>query len=184
MNADESRARLPVALVSAIGSVAVASAELEDALRATTADLAGVLATDAARLLFEGQSMDWLIANGKTLAADDVWSPHPRGYRREIRELLSEAARLKDERNVVMHGQWSADCSRGYWEDDQCEPHSPRTDEHRGDVYHVSRSRYRKYAMEQRWAVAEVSGLADRLWVVTTRLDELRELNERTIGAP
>ncbi|WP_405165570.1 hypothetical protein OG203_10980 [Nocardia sp. NBC_01499] len=172
MNADA--ARIPESLLLAIGTVAVASADLEHVLRHFVAGLAGITAYDGGSLLLEGQSADWLIGNGKMLVSDDAMSrSDPRGP--ALRELFERAEQLKNARNTVIHGRWQTRCGWPPADADMCSPRSARTYDHPEFVFHVVRSRYRKYAVEQAWAVSEVDELASQMQALAQQLLDLSE---------
>lgn len=71
---------------------------------------------------------------------------------------------VKHERNTVIHGRWYPECSYSHPEDAalMCVPHSADTYAQSGPVCHVARSRYRKWSMEEAWAVSEIEDLADQ----------------------
>lgn len=170
MDADAERIPLPESLVLAVGSVAIASADLEEALRRVVGSLCNADVMDGTALLFEGQSMDWLISNGKLLASDEHLSRYRRGDG-DLPELFRKAEQLRGDRNTVIHGQWYAQCS--YDPEDaalMCSPHSVNTYAQAGLVCHVERSRYRKFSKEEAWAVAEVVNLASEMNWLSDRL--------------
>ncbi|WP_141718118.1 hypothetical protein [Nocardia altamirensis] len=115
--------------------------------------------------------MDWLINNAKILVGNEI-QLHLSESDQYLRELLGKAEQLKILRNTVIHGRWSQECS---WpaEDDahMCSPLSARTFDEPDAVYHVERSRYRRYAREQAWALSEVEGLAVQIMDL---VDDLR----------
>lgn len=174
MDTDAKRFGLPEALVLAVGSVAIASADLEGALRQAVADMCNADPVDGTWLVFEGQSMDWLIQNGKMLVSDEFHSARRRTHG-DLPDLFRLADRLKIERNVVIHGRWYPECSYPHPEDaaSMCAPHSAGTYAQSGPVYHVTGSRYRKWSMEQAWAVSEIEELADQLDQLSSRLHSI-----------
>lgn len=176
MKADESKWGLPDALVLAIGAVASASADLEHALRTVVTDLVDVGPAEEAWLIFEGQSMDWLITNCKTLVGNELRLQISESEQ-VLRDWLSSAERLKNLRNTVIHGRWSVKCR---WPDPNdshmCSPLSATTTDESGPVYHVERSRYRRYAVEQAWGLSEVESLAIEIMDL---VDDLRDFSWR-----
>jgi hypothetical protein len=154
---------LPIPLLTAIGRVATTSSQLEAALRRVVAELVG--GDDAGWIIFEGQSVDWLIQNGLA-----VLGQHAEGSDgtmlsygapgNKLRELFREADKLKGDRNTIVHGDWRTDCvGVAINEPEFCRPRSPETlrAEH---VFHVVRSRYRKGFEEQAWSIDDIEAVA------------------------
>lgn len=164
---------LPDSLLNAIGRVATASARLEGALRYVVGKLSGD--DDAGWLLLEGQSTDWLISNGTAMlnlyTMDEDGAIWPLGtYGPTMRRLFKDAESLKNERNCVIHGQWSRDCLFGSDADPEaCEPHSPGS-AHDGELYHVVRSRYRRGLKEEAWSVNDIETLAYKIDALARQL--------------
>ncbi|MEU0540981.1 hypothetical protein ABZ319_14030 [Nocardia sp. NPDC005978] len=177
MDTSAKRSGLPQALVLAVGSVAIASADLEGAVRRVVADLCNADPVNGTWLVFEGQSMDWLIQNGKVLVSDEFDSARRHGHG-DLPNLFRQAERLKAERNLVIHGQWYPECSYPHPEDAalMCTPHSADTYAQAGPVCHVEGSRYRKWSLEQAWAVSEIEELADRLDQLANRFCSIYNL--------
>ncbi|AZM90270.1 hypothetical protein [Streptomyces sp. W1SF4] len=146
--------------------MAVESAELESRLRHTLSWLAGD--DDAGWIVFEGQSVDWLISNGRAVlgqhAAMKRW---PAEQNERLLHLLPEIQEVNRTRNFIVHGLWAAEC----FLDEDCEQrpqHSPLDDR----LFHVVRSRYRKGYQEREVAVSDIDELADRMVSLAASLDE------------
>lgn len=151
----------PDSLLIAIGRVATSSVRLENALRYVVGKLSGD--HDAGWIIFEGQSMDWLLLNGNAVLGEYVGDEDGRNrrlgsYGRSLRKLFKEAESLKNDRNVVIHGEWKQECLLR----SGCKPHSPDSD-HAEELFHVIRSRYRRGYEEEAWSIADIEKLASKI---------------------
>ncbi len=166
----------PESLLTAIGRVAVRSAGFEERLRDVVLDMADVSdESGAGWVIFEGQNATWLIDNGLAMLdryAEDGWEEAVRfGPNIErLRELLKEAQRLKEDRNVIIHGVWRPFHRSGF----DGKPvfgdvRSTNTLDSK-DVFHVFRSRYRKTFDAQVWSTEDVEVVADRFEVLEQKL--------------
>ncbi|MFX0579449.1 hypothetical protein [Nocardia nepalensis] len=166
---------LPDDLFAAIGRVAAASARLEEAIRDIAIDHADT-GLGHGSVIFEGQSMDWLISNGVAVIDSELSVPslverEPETYSAllELRELTKSASALKNDRNIVVHGVWRAKCwladyDEADFEDGglpRCTPRSSRSRRNDEPLFHVNRSRYRQvFGQEQAWTVSDVLAVA------------------------
>jgi hypothetical protein len=163
----ESPAEHVEALYRALGRLTVESAGLESRLRYVVGRLAGD--DDAGWIIFEGQSVDWLISNAKAVLGEHAemerWPPQENDRILALLPLIQEAHRT---RNFMVHGHWVDYCHLG--EDEGCEPRpmsAPADDR----IFHVMRSRYRKGYQEREVAVVDVERLADRMRALARDLD-------------
>jgi len=154
---------LPNILLTAIGRVAASTSMLESALRHVVADLAG--GDDAGWIIFEGQSVDWLIQNGIAVLGQHQEDEDGNSWRlgrfgRVLRDLFRAAEGLKNDRNLIIHGEWRTTClGASINEPEFCRPRSSSSAG--GDqVFHVLRSRYRKGFEEQAWTIANIEAVA------------------------
>ena len=164
---------MPTSLLTAIGLVATSSAKLESSLRFLIGKMTGD--HDAGWIVFEGQSMDWLISNsiavldeymeGRGQSNDNIAS-----YCRDLRDPIKRATELRVDRNVVIHGEWSRNCFLGVDEDGYgCKPHSD--DSLRGgEVCHVIRSNYRKGSKEEAWNISEIEICAAEIEICANKI--------------
>ncbi|MGW4718401.1 hypothetical protein [Nocardia sp. NPDC004260] len=162
--------QLPDDLFAAIGRVAAASARLEEVLRDIAIEHADA-GFGHGSVIFEGQSMDWLISNGVAVMDSELSVPgrmthEPETYSAllELRECTKGASTLKNDRNIVVHGVWGVKCAFADYEEEgfaKCMPRSSRSRRNDEPIFHVNRSRYRQaFGQEQAWTVSDVLGVA------------------------
>lgn len=153
---------LPDSLHAAIGKVATASAHMEDILRSIVAFLTG--SVPEGWLVFEGQSTDWLLQNGQAVLGQPSSRFKPESVD-HMRSLFREAVRLKNDRNLVVHGTWMAngDDGSGYT------PRSAGTLD-ASEIFTVARSRFRKRVDWQSWSLADVEELAAEIRALVLQL--------------
>ncbi|MEV6135173.1 hypothetical protein AB0L63_03720 [Nocardia sp. NPDC051990] len=170
MSTNASMSALPDDLLRVIGRIAAASAVLEGTLRTTLAAIANL---DDGLIILEGQSIDWLIQNS-IAAIDDFPSNHrlsSPGH--SLRDLLKSAEHLKNDRNIVVHGEWRTRCTFSNASDPQgCKPRSPQTllsDR----TFHVLRSRYRRNTEESCWSLDELHTLAESIRALELELRKI-----------
>ncbi|MFI0226102.1 hypothetical protein [Streptomyces lydicus] len=161
-------------LYRALGQLVVATAEMEMRLRDVVGQLAGD--DDAGWIIFEGQSVEWLISNGKAVLGEHSdmrrWPTENTARITEALNTTQEVARL---RNFLVHGFWRRGCLGGC----ECLPRPARSEaDHR--VFHVHRSRHRKGYDSRLVAVADVITLATKARTVTT---ELRAAYDAAVAA-
>jgi hypothetical protein len=147
-----------VDLFPALGKLVVASAAMESRLRFAVSDLAG--ADDRGWIVFEGQSVEWLVTNGLAVLGQlEGTSRWPEENSARIRAALQEAQNVNRHRNLMVHGTWDTDCllREGCIERPANSPADSR-------IFHVCRSRYRKGYEERQFAVCDVEALADKMW--------------------
>jgi hypothetical protein len=82
----------------------------------------------------------------------------PDRVRENLRDLFRTAERLKNDRNIIIHGEWSGACSFP----ETCMPHSPASQSPE-NIFHVLRSRYRRGCAEEAWSLSEIENLASQL---------------------
>jgi hypothetical protein len=173
-----SRAKQPHRdLYAAIGRVAASSAILEDTLRSILKDLSDTEYSDEAWILFEGQSMDWLI-NGCFLILKHSGPSHRwYNYGHELIKLLGECKeKLQKDRNVVIHGIWKDYCE---WSNEEEEHRnctlrpSDSQDDHR--IYYFMRSNQRRVFHCVHLAVSDLQELANRIQRVNSELWQLKK---------
>ncbi|QIS19556.1 hypothetical protein [Nocardia terpenica] len=178
MSTDPER-KLSGELLTAIGRVATASATLEAQVRFAVGDLAGGIGGEG-WIIFEGQSMDWLILNGIAVLGEYnlEYGGYTSAFRNSIEQMkkcLRDVEKVKSERNTIIHGEWSSSCVTG-WEPGDCLPHSTETTDAPAEtIFHVVRSRYRRGYQEQQWSVAEVNKLAEEIRILTGRIRNARK---------
>ncbi|MEV4234067.1 hypothetical protein AB0J47_02690 [Nocardia sp. NPDC049737] len=147
----------------AMGRLVVNSSFLESRVRMLVAWLARV---DAAGIVFDGQSVDWLVRTGKAMlrecqnaenfALQDV---------KRFENALSQAKALNQERNFFVHGDWSTRCY-----DDECERRpSGKPADHR--IFYVARSRLQRASEVREVAVVDVELLADQVRTLGQEID-------------
>ncbi|MEV7347134.1 hypothetical protein [Streptomyces sp. NPDC093544] len=162
-------------LYLALGQLVVASADMESRLRYVVAELAGK--DDAGWIVFEGQSVEWLVSNGiAVLGQIEEMRRWPAVNSQRIRVALLATQEVNRLRNLMVHGEWRAAC---FLLGEGCvgRPDSSPPD-HR--VFHVCRSRYRKGFEERQFAVVDVEALANKMWDLET---ELREASKAAVDA-
>jgi hypothetical protein len=152
-------------LLVAIGRVTTASATLENALRHAVMELAGN--HDRGWIIFEGQSLDWLILNGNAVLGEYEYGGGLAGrVRKNLQDLFRRAERLRNDRNIVIHGEWSGAC----FFPETCKSHSP-VSKSSENIFHVLRSRYRKGYVEEAWSLSEIESLASELNATAREFD-------------
>ncbi|MEU1861788.1 hypothetical protein [Streptomyces gardneri] len=162
-------------LYPALGMLVVASADMESRLRYVVSELAGH--DDAGWIVFEGQSVDWLVSNGLAvlgqLGAMQRW---PADNSERIKAVLLDAQDANRQRNLMVHGEWRSDC---IMREEGCvgRPSASPAD-HR--LFHVCRSRYRKGFEERQIAISDVEALAQRIWTIEL---ELRRAMKAAVAA-
>jgi hypothetical protein len=160
-------------LYPALGRLVVASAGMESRLRFVVSELAG---SDAGWIIFEGQSVEWLVQNGIAVLGQLEHSKRwPQENSDRIRDALRTALDASRLRNLMVHGEWRTDCLD--WEECAPRPSSGPPD-HR--IFHVCRSRYRKGLEERQVAVCDVEALADKMWSLEL---ELRQSMKAAVDA-
>jgi hypothetical protein len=122
--------------------------------------------------------MDWLISNGKAVLGEYAEDDDGKNYRlgthgKSLRKIFVEAGKLKNDRSVVIHGDWRSECLIGS-KLDGCKPRCSLT-LHAKQVFHVIRSRYRRDFEEQAWSIADIENLA---LAFTDLEEELRSIYE------
>ncbi|MFD9926052.1 hypothetical protein ACFWZK_07775 [[Kitasatospora] papulosa] len=153
-------------LYPALGMLVVASADMESRLRYVVSELAG--GDDAGWIIFEGQSVEWLVQNGKAaLGQLEAMKRWPQANSDRIREALQSTLEANRLRNVMIHGQWRTDCID--WEECTVRPFNGPVD-HR--IFHVCRSRYRKGFEERQLAISDVEALANKMWFLERELKQ------------
>ncbi|QEU95155.1 hypothetical protein [Streptomyces kanamyceticus] len=157
------------ALYSALGRVVVASARMESRLRYNVGWMAGD--HDAGWIVFEGQSVEWLVSNGKAILGQITemkWWPsdHSDRIARAFNDI-QDAARM---RNLLVHGQWAKSCSG----DEICtaRPQTAKADQR---IFHVYRSRHRKGFEEREIAICDLDDLAQRMLDLAVEIDDAYE---------
>ncbi|MFJ8138844.1 hypothetical protein [Streptomyces sp. NPDC096013] len=162
-------------LYPALGQLVVASADMESRLRYVVSELAGN--DDAGWIVFEGQSVEWLVSNGIALLGQlEEMRRWPTANSQRIRSALLAAQEVNRLRNLMVHGEWRAEC---VLPGEGCvgRPGGSPPD-HR--VFHVCRSRYRKGFEERQFAVIDVETIASKMWDLET---ELREASKAAVDA-
>ncbi|MGW4371248.1 hypothetical protein ACWEKT_36960 [Nocardia takedensis] len=151
----------------ALGRLVINSSYLESRVRF----LLGFLgSSDAVWIVFEGQSVDWMIETGKAIIRESNGL-----YEFRLQDLdrmtaaLGQAKQLNQSRNLFIHGDWSATN-----DDDYVVPRpagSPPADR----IYFVSRSRHRKITDTCEVAVADIDLLADRMHDLSIEINDIVE---------
>lgn len=90
-------------LVTAVGHVAIASAELEEALRGL---LRSFLLTDEAWLIGQGETAGWLVQNCLRIVEERYLAPRARNVREDLVAVLRDCDKAFERRNTVVHGTW------------------------------------------------------------------------------
>ncbi|MFC4056663.1 hypothetical protein ACFOY4_43850 [Actinomadura syzygii] len=157
-------------LYSSLGKLVVASADMESRLRYVVSELAGD--DDAGWIVFEGQSVEWLVTNGLAVLGQlEEMRRWPGGNSTRIRSALLEAQNANRLRNLMVHGTWRDEC---ILRDEGCVPR-PATAPLEGRVYHVCRSRYRKGLEERQFAISDIDALAEKMWTLEQELRESKD---------
>ncbi|MFH9215923.1 hypothetical protein [Streptomyces globisporus] len=152
-------------LYPALGMLVVASADMESRLRYVVSELAGA---DPGWIIFEGQSVEWLVQNGKAVLRElEAARRWPQENSDRIRDAFRSALEANRLRNVMVHGEWRTDCLD--WEKCMPRPSSGAVDLR---IFHVCRSRYRKGFEERQFAVSDVEALADKMWSLERELKQ------------
>jgi hypothetical protein len=175
MSTESKNELLPDSLITAIGRVVISSVRLETALRYVVGKLSGD--HDAGWIIFEGQSADWLILNGNAVLNEYI-EVHGEDGRvlgssgKHLRSLFKEAEILKNDRNIVIHGEWLKKCFfASVHEPQNCRPHSSNS-LGSGELYHVLRSRYRRGFVEEAWNITDIETLASKMDALTQELNK------------
>lgn len=142
------------ALYRAVGRLVVNSSFLESRLRMLVAWLAGA---DDASIVFDGQSVEWLVGIGKAMLGELRQTRFAIQDVERFEAALSKAKGLNQDRNFFVHGDWS---TQSY--DDECvrRPTKKPADDR---IFYVSRSRLRRVPEEREVAVVDVELLADQI---------------------
>lgn len=161
------------ALHMALGRLVTASAQMELHLRNVVVWLAGD--HDAGWIVFEGQSVDWLVNTGKALLKEHREMARWPGERFvSIERALLDVAAINALRNRMVHGAWSRSCLDA----DDCVPR-PRNSTPDDRVFHVYRSRSRKGTEEHQVAISDVEELIQRMYDVVPALHRARISSHR-----
>ncbi|CAM4041733.1 hypothetical protein NONI108955_05770 [Nocardia ninae] len=154
-------------LYPALGKMLVASSRMEWRLRYLVCWLAGE--DQGGWIVFEGQSVDWLVASGRAILGELRYSRRwPDENSDRIENALAEVQAIAAQRNFLVHGDWDTKCYS-----ENCKPrlrNLPSDDR----VFHVARSRYRKGFEEREVAVTDVEKLAKRMVDLAAEMDRAK----------
>lgn len=161
------------ALYAALGQLVVASAAMEGSLRHLVSWLSGD--DDAGWIIFEGQSVDWLVSNGLALLTElEPKKRWPAEDAERLEQVLIGSREIHRLRNAMIHGEWSTECLLE--EDCRRRPDGSPADTR---IFHLVRSRYRKGYEERQVAVADVEATADSMTLLGARIEEARRSAQR-----
>lgn len=160
-------------LYGALGKLVISSGQMESSLRDLVSWLAGN--DEAGWIIFEGQSVEWLAANGQAVLErhpELTALPHQMEW---IKQLISDAQSANRSRNLMVHGEWHKVCPgpKG------CA--SPSSSGMNSPVFHVMRSRWRRDSGHHHVAVSEIEALANRMTVLAV---DLRSVSQGTYYVP
>ncbi|MFI8306851.1 hypothetical protein ACIF80_26120 [Streptomyces sp. NPDC085927] len=165
------------ALHMSLGRLVTASAQMELHLRGVVGELAEV--EDAGWIVFEGQSVDWLVNMGKALLKEhremERW---PAEFSDAIGESLAAVGAINLLRNRMVHGAWSRTCLGA----SDCVPR-PQGAAFDDRVFHVYRSRNRKGVEEHQVAVCDIQDLVQRIYDVIPALRRALRAAQEAYGA-
>lgn len=158
MNKEDARSGDFDELYPALGRLVVNYSRFEFSLRNLACWLLNV---DELGIIFEGQSVDALIDTCKALLAELKPKKEFELHDCERFEAaLAAGRRLNPLRNLYVHGGWWPPCPPK--EECQCEPRLPGSPAD-SRIFHVSRSRVRKWHQDKVVAVIDVENLADQV---------------------
>ncbi|MEU1204673.1 hypothetical protein [Nocardia sp. NPDC005825] len=147
---------------------------MDEVLRRMIAQLTG--SNLEAWIIFEGQSTDWLVQNSLVVLDQATLRWRYESNRGdEYRKCLKETDKLRNDRNLVIHGDWATTNRLS-------SPAKPRSTDaaHAAETFFVMRSRYRRWGHEECWSAADVDAVASAIqdWItrVIVILDEDQEL--------
>jgi hypothetical protein len=151
---------------------------MESSLRDVVSRLAG--SDDAAWIIFEGQSVDWLVSNGlAVLTQREPMERWPTQIVAQFREALSNTQTAYRTRNIMIHGEWRTDCFMG----EGCIGRSVSIPAD-GPVFHVHRSRYRKGLEERQIAIVDIEALAEHMRELEYELrDAMKKAGDAWLGS-
>lgn len=158
-------------LYPALGRLLVACSRMEFQIRCLVSWLAGD--DDAGWIVFEGQSVEWLLSTGKALLEHLRRGTLREEHTEAIAKVFAAAQALNGHRNFFAHGDWGKTC----YSENECQTRAGNLppDER---LFHVTRSRYRKGFQEREVAVSDVEALAEEVVLQTTEMRTIR----RAIG--
>ncbi|MFB8279582.1 hypothetical protein [Nocardia colli] len=145
-------------LYPALGQLLVASGRMELQVRCLVAWLAG--SDDVGWIVFEGQTVEWLVSTGRALQAERMCTQPTQKDREHLErtaQAFMAAQELNGQRNFLAHGDWRSAC---YSEECRTRARNLPQDDRQ---FHVLRSRYRKAFDERVVAVSDVEVLAQQI---------------------
>lgn len=162
------------ALYPVLGKLVTESASMEISLRYVVSWLSGN--DDAGWIIFEGQSIDWLVSNGLAMVSELKPPPSlPSANMKRIQKVFNDAQQAYRLRNTMVHGEWLLDCLMK----EDCVKR-PSTSPPDNRIFHVCRSRYRKGIEEHQVAIIDVELLSQRMSDIKDELWHLTTFNRRT----